>query len=473
MENLLHANKNYQHIQIKEVLQRRIKQAFTYSLFSSKRILRIEIQIEPLDCLAWLSNQSAQSKIFWSNREGTFEAAGIGLAYALHGTSVIDYDAIITELQKYFTPENRDLKFFGGIAFHQKSIDQDWETFGSYRFIVPRFELFRKAHDTYFACNLFGDAANIDQLITILKELDDVRFRHDGDFKRLPVPIFRQDAPDREVWHKKVGAIINALDSRQVEKVVLARKSSFDFKEPLEPVSLLWRLKKISPQCFHFCFQNDGQHSFIGASPERLYKRGQNTIQSEAIAGTRPRGKSVEHDRKLRDELMTSEKERREHLFVAQTIEQALKQFCRSVNVDTPVNLLPLNSGQHLLTAFKGFLTDDIDDAMILKILHPTPAVGGYPTEKAVKAIMQFEPFKRGWYAGPIGYLGFTESEFAVGIRSGLICENRLSLYAGAGIVQGSNPQDEWNEIETKISNFIEIFENGHSESAQHKHPLG
>jgi menaquinone-specific isochorismate synthase len=94
----------------------------------------------------------------------------------------------------------------------------------------------------------------------------------------------------------------------------------------------------------------------------------------------------------------------------------------------------------------------------VLRALHPTPAVGGYPNGEALEEIRAFEPFDRGWYAGPIGWIGADAAEFAVGIRSGLVRGSRLALFSGAGIVEGSVPEDEWAEIEQKIGDFTGMF---------------
>jgi menaquinone-specific isochorismate synthase len=90
--------------------------------------------------------------------------------------------------------------------------------------------------------------------------------------------------------------------------------------------------------------------------------------------------------------------------------------------------------------------------------LHPTPAVGGHPTSDALKAIRDLEPFDRGWYAGPVGWIGSRGAEFAVALRCGLVRRDTLSLYSGCGIVEGSKPDAEWKEIEQKISDFIRVF---------------
>ena len=115
-------------------------------------------------------------------------------------------------------------------------------------------------------------------------------------------------------------------------------------------------------------------------------------------------------------------------------------------------------SRMHLFSRMWGTLNDSVTDADLMRALHPTPAVGGVPTGVAMEAIAHHAPFDRGWYAGPVGWIGTDSSEFAVGIRSALIAKTRLSLFAGAGIVEGSVASDEWEEVEQKIFDFLQAL---------------
>ena len=108
-------------------------------------------------------------------------------------------------------------------------------------------------------------------------------------------------------------------------------------------------------------------------------------------------------------------------------------------------------------------------DGEIIHKLHPTPAVGGYPKKQALEAIEEIEPFERGWYAAPVGWVGYDRAEFAVAIRSSLIVKNKVALFAGAGIVSGSQPEAEWEELENKIRNFRQIFSFAKKQSHQNK----
>ena len=221
---------------------------------------------------------------------------------------------------------------------------------------------------------------------------------------------------------------------------------------------LLESLKDATPNCFHFYVEPESGVAFLGASPERLFSRDGSAVVSEAVAGTRPRGVSSEDDDGLRDDLLHSAKDRSEHAFVRIGIGEALAPLCEELEIDGDVAEMKLARGRHLRSRVRGTLKEGVTDAGLLEALHPTPAVGGHPRDGALEEIRDLEPFDRGWYAGPVGWIGAEASEFAVGIRSGLVRGRTLDLYSGAGIVAGSVPEEEWAEIEQKIDDFTGMF---------------
>jgi len=234
----------------------------------------------------------------------------------------------------------------------------------------------------------------------------------------------------------------------------LARETTLQFEEAVDPLSLMARLSAPVSRAYRFLYQPEPGVVFLGASPERLYSRRMRHIESEAVAGTRPRGASAAEDDALANALRTSDKERREHGFVAEAVDAALQSLCSTVHADAEPTILRLPNCQHLYRRFEGFL-DTRDDGAIVRALHPTPAVGGWPAGPAQAIIEEVERFDRGCYAGPIGYVGCDSAEFAVAIRSGLLAGDSLRLYTGAGIVQGSDPAEEWEELENKMGTFL------------------
>jgi menaquinone-specific isochorismate synthase len=131
--------------------------------------------------------------------------------------------------------------------------------------------------------------------------------------------------------------------------------------------------------------------------------------------------------------------------------------LCDRVDADESPELLLLERKQHLISRLGGTLRAGITDTDILRALHPTPAVGGSPRDNALRELPRLEPFSRGWYAAPVGTFGQDSAEFAVAIRSGLVHGRDVNVYSGAGIVEGSDPEREWEEIENKISDFVKV----------------
>ncbi|MCK5343874.1 MAG: isochorismate synthase, partial [Candidatus Heimdallarchaeota archaeon] len=217
----------------------------------------------------------------------------------------------------------------------------------------------------------------------------------------------------------------------------------------------LWKLRLNNHRAYYFCFQPCSDAAFIGGTPEQLYYRSKNHIHTEAVAGTRKRGKTKAEDIRLEEDLISCEKDIREHRFVVDSIRNSMKKLGTHIKEQDKISILKLSRLQHLSMQFSGMLKDRIQDCDILESIHPTPAVGGVPSEKAMAEIENIEKFDRGWYAGPVGWIAKSEAEFAVAIRSGLVYEDELHLYSGAGIVQGSNYESEWEEVENKIEGFL------------------
>ena len=351
-------------------------------------------------------------------------------------------------------------RYYGGMRFNETRTENDptWIRFGHVRFVLPSIELIRDHQCTRLTANLIWSSEINRDVALLTAQLKTIHTPPPLAAAHLPLPVNRVNTPDREMWEVMVQRALQFLGHGELQKIVLARRSAFDFDERLHPMALLQRLHEASPDSFHFCFNYGNEIAFIGATPERLYQRIGNKILSEALAGTRPRGATMEDDDWLGSELMASSKERNEHRLVSESIAATLKQFCSTVSdIDQP-EILKLRYVQHLRTVISGELNEPVSDADLLLALHPTPAVGGCPKESAVQHIQALEPFDRGWYTAPIGWATRDQVEFAVAIRCALVEGSRLSLFSGAGIMPESDPEQEWREIESKIGNFLRIL---------------
>ena len=435
-----------------------VLQHFHAGASRKKNPRRIEVRLVPGDKLTWLKQQELYPKIFWAGREDNFSVAASGAAEFLQGTSPFEIKGLFKTIQSVLPKKASHLRFYGGIRFDEGAISPEWQHFGEYQFILPRFEwLTRDGHD-YFACNFFPHKDSPEKLNDLLTRMAYRYDEHVSFPSEMPVLRRRVDAPSKKQWTKQVNDALGRIQRGKMEKAVLAKKTSLVFEGRVNPYHLLTVLMKETSQCFPFIFQLNDLEIFLGASPERLYKRERKKILTEAIAGTRPRSGQKKRDESLSRQLANSEKDLREHDLVVQMIWKQLKMLCRRVNAADEPSLLHLKGGHHLISRFKGELKPGIGDAKILSALHPTPAIAGSPTKPALDYIRKTETFRRGWYAAPFGYVGSEATEFIVAIRSGLLTNNELHLFAGAGIVRGSSPDDEWKEIEYKLSTFLNLF---------------
>ncbi len=427
---------------------------------------RIEIEVEPVDFLAWLSEQDVDHKVYWRSRDHELEIAGLGVAERMTLSAEDPHTDLHHALQVQLSGMQGRSRFLGGIRFDNTDgrLESDWSHFRACNFIVPLVELCRIGGRHVLALNVPVGAgvSDLNHMRTIIERLacpDVVTPESSANLLK------RLDIPDRGGWETMVSSALWAIEEKSMRKIVLARKSIFEFSQTVDPWRLLSRLRQSSDLCFLFGRQIPADSlglssplTFISASPERLYRRAGTSIETEAIAGTRPRGLTASEDERLGQELMASGKDQMEQNLVVTALCNSLGQFAQVEGFNGSAQLLKLDRVQHLLTRLRATITKSVTDWDIITTLHPTPAVGGTPTDRALAIIRQLEPFDRGWYAAPIGWIGYDGAEFAVGIRSALVSGSTVSVYSGAGLVEGSAAEGEWREIEHKISAFTRAF---------------
>lgn len=449
---------------MRDALVDRIETALRPATNGTDRIVRCSVPAsDALDPLAWMRAQQRGEGAYWSARDEDVAAACVGAADVVADTeSAVDVETFHSQMEGRLRSAEGRARYYGGLRFdawHGQAADvsSQWAPFGTYRFVLPRFELRRSPEGTTLTCNLVcpRDYERREEIVHSVRALTFPSYEVPAD---ILSPRDRTDVPGRSRWTDMVYWALDAIADTALEKVVLARRVTLEFGAVADPFQILRHLQKATPGCFHFAVQPDPSHAFIGASPERLFRRKKNCVLSEAVAGTRARGDTEEADAALRQELMESPKERREHAFVQRAIRSALEELCASVEGPETPSDLALARGRHLHAPLRGTLHSSASTADLLRTLHPTPAVGGVPSAEARAAIRQQEPFDRGWYAGPVGWMGREEAEFAVAIRSGLVHASELALYSGAGLVEGSVPEREWDEIEQKIGDFAAIL---------------
>ncbi len=419
---------------------------------------RFEVSLPSADPLAWLWRQNFSIKIFFSSRDSSLKYAAAGSAHTLTDRDC-PFDAALDAISQ--NTADSDCRYFGGTCFDPASaIDQQWQKFGKFTFILPRIELVVSGEETKLAVNCLvlpgDDPSDIgEKLIADLRCID---MSGSSELpKTFPKAISSVSVAPKEQWLKTSAEIIETLGSGSVDKVVLARKQILEMPSRIDPLAVISAISAQDVPTYNFCFQLDDSTAFIGSTPENLYRTDGSKLYTEALAGTAPTGDTAEQTAAYSEQLCNSQKEQLEHKFVCDDIYSALSGICDSVRPGEQ-RVVRLKKIQHLLTEFTGDLKRGICDYDILNALHPTAAVCGLPRKDAIQQIKNCESFSRGFYAGPVGYISRQQSEFAVAIRSALISKNTVHLYAGAGLVAASEPIAEWTETQNKLQQFLDIL---------------
>jgi menaquinone-specific isochorismate synthase len=256
-------------------------------------------------------------------------------------------------------------------------------------------------------------------------------------------------------WRGAVRAALEEIGSGRLDKVVLAREATVAAERPFPRAEVLRRLRRRSGGSTYL-YAGGG---FVGASPELLVRRRGRVAVSRPMAGTVPRGDSAAAEADGLARLTGSPKEAVEHRLVVDAVAEGLAKVADRVEVGRP-EVVRLATVAHLATEITADLTGPLPSALELAgLLHPTPAVGGSPRDAALAAIAALEPFDRGRYAGPVGWVDHAgDGEWAVALRCATLDGDRAHLIAGAGIVPGSDPDAEWAETEHKLRAMLEVL---------------
>jgi isochorismate synthase len=217
-------------------------------------------------------------------------------------------------------------------------------------------------------------------------------------------------------------------------------------------------LRGAYPDCYRFLIADGEGNAFLGASPERLVRLAEDQVLTEAVAGTL-RCEAGDDAQALAQELAGSDKNRAEHRIVLDHLLEALKPACETIEAPPAPEAMRLPHLLHLRTQVVGRARAGAHVLDLVSRLHPTPAVAGWPRPEALAWIARVEAEDRGWYAGPVGWVDANgNGDFAVGIRSITVQDRVARIFAGAGIVEGSDPELEWREIDLKMKGILDAI---------------
>lgn len=411
-----------------------------------RQITRSLTLSEASELLPWLATQPVYPQFYWQHRQDREEAAVCGSVCGFRRLQ--DAEAFLAQHQCDPT-----VRVWGLNAFN--ATKEGGASSSGYLFL-PRVELRRQDDTLSLSINLFSDtalqqdAAEASAFINLLLP------------PASPPPLLAEvqsvgHQPERQGWIDLLQRALHDINIGLMEKVVLARTTTLTLTQPLQATTFMAASRAVNHHCFHFMLAHDARHAFLGSSPERLYRRRGSELETEALAGTVASDSDTNKAAELADWLMNDTKNQCENMLVVDDICQRLQQSALSLDV-MPAEIVRLRKVQHLRRTIHATLGTTSDSAC-LNALQPTAAVAGLPRQEARRFIAEHEPFERGWYAGSAGYLSRQQSEFSVALRSAEVRDHVLTLYAGAGIVAGSDPEQEWQELENKVAGLRSLLD--------------
>ncbi len=273
----------------------------------------------------------------------------------------------------------------------------------------------------------------------------------------MPQLVEQRSIPDEDGFKKAVRHAIVNFQYSDVRKAVLSVMRELRFSSSVDVDQILYSLGSQNKQGYKFQIPLPNGSQLIGVSPELLIRKTGDTIISNPLAGSAKRKADVAADKAAAKLLGRSPKDLYEHKLVVDDIRHLLEPLCVQLDAPGEPSLLSTSALWHLSTRINGKLKDPSISALQLAcMLHPTPAVCGFPTDRAHQLIQFIEPFHRGLFTGIVGWCDSDgNGEWVVTIRSGIVEKDIIRVYAGAGIVEASQPESEWAEVQTKLTTML------------------
>jgi isochorismate synthase len=432
---------------------------------------------QPRRCgLAAFALWSDAERFFWERPSEEISIAASGALHAIETSGPRRFEKAAERARNLFrelrvvgdnAPESAGPLLVGGFSFADRaSTSPHWRDFPPARLVLPEVLLTRRGERAWCTISrAVAPGADVESECRALRArldgLDSERERanrNSGARASMP-PQLTTAAPEYHAvadrshaeYRALVAAALRDIATADLEKVVVARSALLARDEGFDPTSLLDTLRCSYPSCASFAVARPGG-VFLGAMPERLVRLQGRRVTCAVLAGSAPRGRSPEEDEGLGRRLRESKKEQAEHASVVRAVRAVLAERCSTLDAPEAPRLLRLEGIQHLETPIAATLCNDASVVELAGELHPTPAVAGSPRDAALSWLARAEQLDRGWYAGPVGFVNRSGGgEFCVALRSALLSEGKARLFAGAGIVAGSDPESELRETRLKL----------------------
>jgi len=440
-----------------------------------RTLVSVTVETDAVDpCATVFASRLASDRWFcWEQPDRGFALAGLGMAHEATSRGAGRFgdvaeqclrtggDAVVEEPRGL--PAGAGPVWLGGFAFDAGGGSSSiWSSLAPGSLILPELSLCRSGERTFLTVNaVVGPGEDPEQRNQALTA------RLAGLRADAPLPMLdphptaqaeiRSARPPGD-FEAAVAAATARIEAGEMSKVVLAREVVVGAGAAHDPAALFGAMRVQFPACFCFCVGTP-EAAFIGASPELLVRRSGASVSTVALAGSTRRSSDPAVDDHLGEQLLRSDKDRREQRIVAKRIVRALRPHAVWVEAAEEPEIVKVANIQHLATPVIAQLAEPHSAIELAGMLHPTPAVGGEPWPTAAGAIADLEGMDRGWYAGPVGWMDATEDgEFCVALRSALLRDREAHLFAGVGVVAGSDPAAELAETEVKLQALLPLL---------------
>lgn len=394
-------------------------------------------ELSPLNLEALLSYAACERVFYFSSKDRDFTFLGLGLAKLMKKPDVENF------FRQY--PE----QFVSTDFLFEDTVDSAEYVLHEWSFVCTgekcHLVIFKHSEARMFS----APALMLDQNTPV----DEKEF--------IPPWSSYEEVPEHDEWFEMMEKANQLFQTELLQKIVLSRRKIFGYNEVLDPLAFFQQLlkKNARAKSFRIYHQPRFGEAFLSITPEKLFTLKGKSFESISLAGSAPRGKTEAEDKELEEFLKVNEKLVREHSLVTEELRAKLGPISEKLSIGDLVTM-KLPYIQHRQADIKAELKHEASALDLITLLHPTPAIGGLPWDQARVKLQEIEPFKRGHYAAPVGLLSSSESEMAVGIRSALVEAETITLYGGAGIVKGSDAEEEWIETGTKMNPFLKVVNN-------------
>lgn len=432
-------------------------------------------KIHPLEIIDVFreAKQMNQNRFFWMNHTNDFSIVGVGEAEIIETEDATEsrfhliedkWQQVLSQAMVHnpYQQMGTGLTAIGGMAFDaQKQATALWQNYPAGRLTVPAQMVVYSEEEYFYTVNCYIQPEDdVDKIINNVRANEEqLLHSNKTEDDQFHQQILSKNEKYAEAWKESVDKAVQAIQHGEANKIVMAREMRIKLNRQANVANILERLMDTQPHSYIFAIEA-GEDCFVGATPERLVLLEANRLLSTCLAGTAPRGETQEEDEAIQQELFNDEKNREEHAYVVQMIKESMLPYCKDISIPEEPVLYPLRNLHHLYTPVTATLLEGQSVFDVMKRLHPTPALGGSPKSTALAFIREKENMDRGWYGAPVGWLDSNQnSEFAVAIRSGLVQQDEVSLFAGCGVMRDSVAELEYEETNVKFLPMLQVLE--------------